>query len=99
MLLNFDILSLIFFFFSSRRRHTRLTCDWSSDVCSSDLGVGRSLTGEFDVLGTPDYMAPEQALGKTASVDHRGDQYALAVIAFEMLCGQTPFSGTSIMEV
>src|SRR5438477_2060750 len=29
---------LYFFFFSSRRRHTRLTCDWSSDVCSSDLG-------------------------------------------------------------
>src|SRR5438477_7968109 len=28
-----------FFFFSSRRRHTRLTCDWSSDVCSSDLPV------------------------------------------------------------
>src|SRR6267142_5151099 len=27
----------IFFFFSSRRRHTRLPCDWSSDVCSSDL--------------------------------------------------------------
>src|SRR6266571_5776736 len=27
----------ILFFFSSRRRHTRLTCDWSSDVCSSDL--------------------------------------------------------------
>src|SRR4051812_49877343 len=26
-----------FFFFSSRRRHTRLTCDWSSDMCSSDL--------------------------------------------------------------
>src|SRR5438477_5690689 len=29
------------FFFSSRRRHTRLTCDWSSDVCSSDLGFDR----------------------------------------------------------
>src|SRR5438477_8857040 len=28
---------MILFFFSSRRRHTRLTCDWSSDVCSSDL--------------------------------------------------------------
>src|SRR5690242_17517766 len=28
---------LLYFFFSSRRRHTRLTCDWSSDVCSSDL--------------------------------------------------------------
>ncbi|HEY4157486.1 MAG TPA: serine/threonine-protein kinase [Polyangiaceae bacterium] len=66
---------------------------------SKRAGVGRSLTGEFDVLGTPDYMAPEQALGKTASVDHRGDQYALAVIAFEMLCGQTPFFGESVMDV
>jgi serine/threonine-protein kinase len=66
---------------------------------SRRVGVGRSLTGEFDVLGTPDYMAPEQALGKAASVDHRGDQYALAVIAFEMLSGQTPFSGTDVMDV
>src|SRR5262249_59544797 len=32
------------FFFSSRRRHTRLVSDWSSDVCSSDLQQGRSLT-------------------------------------------------------
>src|SRR6185369_17700589 len=31
---------LIFFFFSSRRRHTRFKCDWSSDVCSSDLAFG-----------------------------------------------------------
>src|SRR6266480_1424255 len=30
-----------YFFFSSRRRHTRLTCDWSSDVCSSDLALRR----------------------------------------------------------
>src|SRR2546427_7060374 len=29
----------LFFFFSSRRRHTRFDCDWSSDVCSSDLGT------------------------------------------------------------
>src|SRR5713101_2659689 len=32
-----------FFFFSSRRRHTRLTCDWSSDVCSSDLRLQSDL--------------------------------------------------------
>src|SRR5260370_18487397 len=32
-------LSFFFFFFSSRRRHTRFKCDWSSDVCSSDLLV------------------------------------------------------------
>src|SRR6186713_630159 len=66
---------------------------------SKRVGVGRSLTGEFDVLGTPDYMAPEQALGKTQSLDHRGDQYALAVIAFETLSGQTPFSGSDLLDV
>src|SRR2546427_12427170 len=32
-----------FFFFSSRRRHTRFDCDWSSDVCSSDLPAHREL--------------------------------------------------------
>ena len=62
-------------------------------------GAGKGLTGEYDVLGTPDYMAPEQALGKTAQVDHRGDQYALAVIAYEMLAGRTPFGGDDVMEV
>src|SRR5690242_21296304 len=36
-----------FFFFSSRRRHTRLTCDWSSDVCSSDLPSWMSGAFEF----------------------------------------------------
>src|SRR2546430_2891952 len=35
------------FFFSSRRRHTRFDCDWSSDVCSSDLILTSALTGEF----------------------------------------------------
>src|SRR5690242_21629255 len=32
-----SVVDVLYFFFSSRRRHTRLTCDWSSDVCSSDL--------------------------------------------------------------
>src|SRR5580765_8121451 len=35
---------VLFFFFSSRRRHTRWTGDWSSDVCSSDLRLGRIVT-------------------------------------------------------
>src|SRR5690242_21591854 len=39
-----------FFFFSSRRRHTRLTCDWSSDVCSSDLLQAGVLLTELPVL-------------------------------------------------
>src|SRR5690606_40750208 len=36
------------FFFSSRRRHTRFSRDWSSDVCSSDLGLDRFAQGQFD---------------------------------------------------
>src|SRR3989475_10383285 len=42
-----------FFFFSSRRRHTRFDCDWSSDVCSSDLGRRNGVTrsGERAVIG------------------------------------------------
>src|SRR5688572_32097089 len=36
-----------FFFFSSRRRHTRFDCDWSSDVCSSDLDFDRHLLVEL----------------------------------------------------
>src|SRR4051812_49949115 len=40
---------LFFFFFSSRRRHTRLTCDWSSDVCSSDLLVDIALAHHMPV--------------------------------------------------
>src|SRR6201996_3865374 len=39
-----------YFFFSSRRRHTRFDCDWSSDVCSSDLGLDFSLSAEQEEL-------------------------------------------------
>src|SRR6266542_4938668 len=41
---------VFFFFFSSRRRHTRCYRDWSSDVCSSDLGLGQARPGEAPVL-------------------------------------------------
>src|SRR2546430_14692225 len=40
------------FFFSSRRRHTRFDCDWSSDVCSSDLRRDEGVTGIEKVMGT-----------------------------------------------
>jgi serine/threonine protein kinase len=63
-----------------------------------DFGIGKrigaqGLTGENDVMGTPDYMPPEQALGRTAHVDQRGDQYSLAVIVYEMIAGRNPFDG------
>lgn len=66
---------------------------------SKRAGAPRGLTGEFDILGTPDYMAPEQASGRTREVDHRGDQFALAVITYQMLTGVLPFAGNTVMEV
>lgn len=66
-----------------------------------DFGISKStsaaarVTREFDVLGTPDYMAPEQAVC-TAKADHRADQFALACMTFEMLTGRMPFVADSI---
>jgi serine/threonine-protein kinase len=51
-----------------------------------------SITGSGMSVGTPIYMAPEQALADQ-SADHRVDVYALGVVAYEMLAGQTPFAG------
>src|SRR5688572_384834 len=47
----------IFFFFSSRRRHTRFDCDWSSDVCSSDLAVAKLGGNRGDVVQAAQGMA------------------------------------------
>jgi serine/threonine protein kinase len=70
-----------------------------------DFGIGKRLapgpgiTGENAVLGTPEYMPPEQALGRTAFVDERGDQYSLAVMTYEMLAGRVPFTGDTVGEI
>ncbi len=57
-----------------------------------DLGQQR-ITRAGSIIGTPEYMAPEQALG--GEVDHRADVYALGVLAFEMLTGTLPLVGDS----
>src|SRR6267143_1355830 len=55
---------MFFFFFSSRRRHTRWNCDWSSDVCSSDLSEAarRSGTDAAHCEGTAQAMTREDVL-------------------------------------
>src|SRR6267142_2907696 len=57
-----------FFFFSSRRRHTRLTCDWSSDVCSSDLPEVRDLQHLRLVLEAREAVAAEEPLRRVEAV-------------------------------
>src|SRR5689334_23459950 len=50
LVLLFLVFYFMFFFFSSRRRHTRWNCDWSSDVCSSDLLTGHAEIWHLIVL-------------------------------------------------
>ena len=64
---------------------------------SKRAAAGSRVTGEFDVLGTPDYMAPEQVIN-TANVDHRADQWSLAAMTYEMLGGRIPFFGESVVK-
>src|SRR5882762_7953613 len=52
-------INFFFFFFSSRRRHTRFKCDWSSDVCSSDLEGNRTTYASWPRMRTTNANPPD----------------------------------------
>ena len=74
---------------------SNLIVDGRGTVKLVDFGIARvatggtALTGAAALMGTPGYMAPEQAAGK--QVDHRADIYALGLTLFELLAGQPPY--------
>ena len=70
----------------------------SGRVLVSDFGIAAALTEETArVSGTPEFMSPEQALGKT--VDARSDLYSLGITAYYALTGRLPFEGKDATEV
>jgi len=73
--------------------------DSSGAVYLMDFGIAyRADSGEVSlppgmILGTPAYLAPEQAQGGQVDVLPASDQYSLGAVFYELLCGQPPFSG------
>lgn len=79
-------------------KHHALVTDFGvAKAVSEATGVHR-LTTEGVALGTPAYMSPEQAAADK-HIDHRADIYAVGVLAYELLTGRPPFTGTTPQEV
>jgi len=70
----------------------------------TDFGLARlieqesTITNSFDVLGTPSYMAPEQAAGHTKELTAAADVYSLGAVFYQMLTGEPPFAGGTTYE-
>ncbi len=79
----------------SRREHATVL-DFG---VSKREGADSSITRTEAIIGTPRYMAPEQAMGKHEDVGPHSDQFALACIVYEMLSGRRCFGGRDLAEI
>ena len=78
---------------------SNIIVDPQDNVHLADFGLAKNMTAdanmthEGQVMGTPAYMSPEQAFGRSDKVDNRSDIYSMGVVMYELLTGQQPFQG------
>jgi non-specific serine/threonine protein kinase len=83
-------------------KSSNIILDVDGNARIMDFGIARSLkergiTGEGVIIGTPEYMSPEQVEGQ--EVDQSSDIYSLGVILYEMVTGRVPFEGDTLLTV
>ena len=81
------------------------TADGATAVKVLDFGISKIrhsksiVTKNLSILGTPQYMSPEQGEGDVEAIDHTTDIFALGIICYKALSGELPFDGPSLMAV
>ncbi len=83
-------------------KSNNIMIDKEGNVRIMDFGIARSLeakgiTGAGVIIGTPEYMSPEQVEGK--EVDERSDIYSLGIVLYEMVVGRVPFEGETPLSI
>ena len=84
---------------------SNILLDEHSEPHLTDFGLAKLVERDYGqtlsqaVLGTPSYMSPEQAAGKSKSITTAADIYSLGAILYEVLAGQPPFRGESTQEI
>ncbi len=83
---------------------SNLLLDKGGRVFITDFGIARdesaaTLTAEGEILGTPFYMSPEQAMGRREEIDRRSDIYSLGITLYELLTSTTPFRADDMHQL
>jgi serine/threonine protein kinase len=81
-----------------RKKHTLKVLDFGLAKATSEKGGQYELTGEGKMLGTPQYVAPEQ-IDDAATADIRADIYSLGCTLYFLLSGKAPFAGNSLLAI